>query len=60
MDTYVLEERGLFWWTDTRLQEDQIAPDGGVYGTFTIDDNGKIEVALDNVMASDDRCLVPG
>jgi hypothetical protein len=52
MDTPELEERGLFWWTDDKLQDHEFAPPNSVYGVLKIDNDGSIEVELDNVLPS--------
>lgn len=49
MSAYLIEERGLFWWSDNAIG-DNIAPEGGVFGTLTVDDNGVIRLELDGLM----------
>jgi hypothetical protein len=44
----VLEERGLFWLSDTPVPEGQFAPDGSIAGTLTVDDDGYVSLELDS------------
>jgi hypothetical protein len=53
MTTYLIEEKGLFWWSDNAI-EDNIAPDGGIYGTLTVNDRGVIKLELDHLMPSNE------
>jgi hypothetical protein len=48
----ILEERGLFWWSDHPLAENELAPDGSIAGLLTIDDNGRISLELDSYFPS--------
>lgn len=48
----ILEERGLFWWSDHQLAENELAPEGSIAGLLTIDDNGRISLELDSYFPS--------
>ncbi|MGI4797493.1 MAG: hypothetical protein ACRYG8_26290, partial [Janthinobacterium lividum] len=45
-----LTERGYFWWADEPVPADRFVPDDGVYGTFTLQENGACAIDLDGVM----------
>jgi ApeA N-terminal domain 1 len=52
--TTILEERGQFWWSDHRLAENELAPDGAIAGLLTIDGNGRISLELDSYLPNKD------
>jgi hypothetical protein len=43
----VLEERGLFWWSDEPIPDGKFAPDSSITGLLTIDVDGRITLELD-------------
>jgi hypothetical protein len=43
----VLEERGLFWWSDEPVPDGHFAPNGSIAGLLTISDDGRISLELD-------------
>jgi hypothetical protein len=49
-----LEERGLFWWADEVITNDQLAPDNCVAGLLTIDEDGVTTLDLDGYLPSED------
>jgi hypothetical protein len=48
----ILEERGLFWWSDEPVLEHQFAPDSCLTGLLTIDDDGRTRLELDGYFPS--------
>ena len=48
----ILEERGLFWWSDEPVPEHQFAPDSCLTGLLTIDDDGRTRLELDGYFPS--------
>jgi hypothetical protein len=50
MPANILEEHGLFWWSDESVPESQFAPDSAVAGALRISDEGRIELELDGVL----------
>lgn len=44
----ILEERGIFWLSDTPVPERQFAPDASIAGALTIDDDGHVSLELDS------------
>jgi hypothetical protein len=49
----VVEERGLFWWSDEPVPERFFAPEGSISGLLTIDDDGRIILELDGYFANE-------
>jgi hypothetical protein len=49
----ILEQRGLFWWGDETIPEDQFAPDNCVAGTLTIDLDGTASLDLDGYLSGE-------
>ena len=49
----VLQERGLFWWSDEHVPDRQFAPDASMGGLLTIDDEGCITLELDGNLPSE-------
>ncbi len=45
----MLNDRGIFWWSDTPIPDNQFAPDEAVAGLLTISDTGQISIELDQV-----------
>lgn len=46
----ILEERGLFWWSDEALAEHELAPSSNVGGLLKIRANGSITLELDRYL----------
>lgn len=53
MSKNILEERGLFWWHDEPIPENQFAPDNCVAGTLTIAADGAASLDLDGYLANE-------
>lgn len=54
MKTVILEERGYFWWHDEPVPDGHWAPESSVSGVLRIDEEGRIELELDNVLSTGD------
>ena len=50
MEMPELEERGYFWWSDDKLEDDQFASPNGCAGVLTITRAGVISLDLDGVL----------
>jgi hypothetical protein len=48
--TFLLQERGLFWWADHPVPPKHFAPDTSVFGELKIDREGRVTLDLDHVM----------
>jgi hypothetical protein len=44
----ILDERGIFWLSDTPVPQGQFAPDASIAGTLSIDDDGHVLLELDS------------
>lgn len=56
----VLKERGWFWWGDLKRTRIGMLPTDRVGGTLTIDDSGRIEIELDEILNEPlDRTVKP-
>jgi hypothetical protein len=44
----IIEDRGLFWLSDTLVPERQFAPAESIVGTLTVDDDGYVSLELDS------------
>lgn len=53
MSEKILEERGLFWWHDEPIPENQFAPDNCVAGTLTIAMDGSASLDLDGYLPNE-------
>lgn len=48
-----LQENGLFWWNETKVQEGHYAPEESVSGTITIFKNGSAKLDLTGFLTAD-------
>jgi hypothetical protein len=48
--TFLLQERGLFWWADHPVPSTQFASDTSVFGELKIDREGRVTLDLERVM----------
>jgi hypothetical protein len=55
----ILEERGLFWWADEAVPENQFAPDSCVAGLLIIGDDGRTRLELDGYFPSEYGPMTP-
>lgn len=46
----ILEERGLFWWSDSPIADRKVIPDLSVAGLLKITDDGRITLELDGAL----------
>jgi ApeA N-terminal domain 1/Apea-like HEPN len=50
MPAYMLEEHGLFWWSDEVVPVNQFVPEACVGGVLRINEDGRTELELDSVL----------
>jgi hypothetical protein len=55
----ILEERGLFWWADQPVPEQQFAPDSSIMGLLVIRDDGQTRLELDGYFPSKHGPMTP-
>lgn len=53
MKSTILEETGYFWWSDLTVPSGYLAPDAGVVGKLTIDEEGQSHLELEGVFPSE-------
>lgn len=56
----IFEERGLFWWHDDPVPENQFAPDSCIVGTISIEESGAVYLELDGYFASSEGGAAAG
>jgi hypothetical protein len=49
----ILEELGLFWWSDDPIPTQQLAPNSCVSGILKIDIDGSISLELDSYLPNE-------
>jgi ApeA N-terminal domain 1 len=47
---FVVQERGVFWSNEIPIPDKNFAPEASVSGVLTIDDDGRVELELDNIL----------
>lgn len=57
MPANILEEHGLFWWSDEKVPNRQFAPDSPVPGALRVSEEGRIELEFDGFCRTN---TVPG